>query len=180
MEFIVATGEHVGRMCEITEQAKRQLRGLGIDQWQKGYPSRAVWEQDVADGCTYLALDKGAVQGVFAFKADPDPSYAVIDGAWLTSNDNGTSAGYASLHRVCVADESKGKGVAGALFSFAFDLARAQGLESVRIDTHPGNLPMRRAIEKAGFRFCGEIRLAEGPEQGDIRIAFEKTLACAE
>lgn len=83
---------------------------------------------------------------------------------------------YASLHRVCVADESKGKGVAGALFAYAFELARELTLPSVRIDTHPGNLPMRRAMEKAGFLPCGEIRLADGPEAGDLRVAFEKVL----
>ena len=40
MDFIVASYEHIDKMCEITEQAKQQLRGLGLDQWQKGYPSR--------------------------------------------------------------------------------------------------------------------------------------------
>ena len=35
MKFIVAKNEHVDRMCEITGQAKRQLKGLGLDQWQK-------------------------------------------------------------------------------------------------------------------------------------------------
>lgn len=170
MEFIIAASEHVDRMCEITDQAKRQLRGLGISQWQKGYPSRAVWEQDVEEGCTYLALDQGVVAGIFAFKTDPDSSYEDIDGAWLTDGS------YASLHRVCVADESKGKGVAGALFTHAFKLTRERRLPSVRIDTHPGNLPMRRAMEKAGFEPCGEIRLADGPEAGDLRIAFEKVL----
>ena len=170
MEFIIATGEHLDRMCEITRQAKRQLHELGISQWQKGYPSREVWEQDIEEGCTYLALDRGEVAGVFAYKIAPDSAYETIDGQWLTGGP------YASLHRVCVADESKGKGVAGALFAHAFELTSERGLPSVRIDTHPGNLPMRRAMEKAGFRPCGEIRLVDGPEKGDLRVAFEKVL----
>ena len=33
--------------------------GLGLDQWQKGYPSREVWIQDAKDGCTYLAVEEG-------------------------------------------------------------------------------------------------------------------------
>ena len=175
MEFVIATAEHLDRMCDITDQAKRQLRGLDVNQWQNGYPCRETWVQDIADGCTYLAMEDGSVQGIFAYKEGPDPSYAVIDGAWLTGDD----ARYAALHRVCVADESKGKGVAGAMFQYAFDLACRANMASVRIDTHPENVPMRRALEKAGFRYCGEIRLAEGAEQGDLRIAFEKELACA-
>ncbi|WP_418539905.1 GNAT family N-acetyltransferase [Massilistercora timonensis] len=168
MEFIKAGMEHIDRMCEITEDAKRQLRGLGLDQWQKGYPSRGVWIQDAKDGCTYLAVEKGEIQGIFAFQDTPDPSYDEIDGAWLTDGP------YASLHRVCVAEGSKGKGVAGKMFAYGFELAARAGFDSVRIDTHPGNLPMQRALAKAGFVPCGQIRLKGGCEDGDLRIAFEK------
>ena len=168
MEFIKAGMEYIDRMCEITEDAKRQLRGLGLDQWQKGYPSREVWIQDAKDGCTYLAVEEGEIQGIFAFQDTPDPSYDEIDGAWLTDGP------YASLHRVCVAEGSKGKGVAGKMFAYGFELAARAGFDSVRIDTHPGNLPMQRALAKAGFVPCGQIRLKGGCEDGDLRIAFEK------
>lgn len=170
MEFIVADHEHIDRMCEITAQAKRQLKGLGLDQWQKGYPSREVWLDDIEKGCTYLAVEKGEVLGIFAFQTTPDPSYYEIEGNWLTEGD------YAAMHRVCVADESKGKGVAGKMFARGFEMAERLGFPSVRIDTHPGNLPMQRALEKAGFVRCGMVRLAEGPETGAPRIAFEKIL----
>lgn len=170
MEFIVAQNEHIDRMCEITEQAKRQLRELGLDQWQKGYPSREVWLNDIKQGCTYLAMEKGEIFGVFAFQTTPDVSYHEIEGKWLAEGE------YASIHRVCVADESKGHGVAGRMFSRGFEMAKKLGFLSVRIDTHPGNLPMQRALEKAGFIRCGKIKLAEGPEAGDERIAFEKVL----
>ena len=73
MEFIIAQNEHIDRMCEITEDAKKQLHGLGLDQWQKGYPSREVWEQDVINACTYLAVEDGVIQGIFAFQTTPDP-----------------------------------------------------------------------------------------------------------
>lgn len=170
MEFTVATGIEVDRMCEITEQAKRQLRRLGLDQWQRGYPSRAVWEQDVREGCAYLAMEDGAVLGAFAFKLLPDPSYAVIDGEWHSDGP------YASLHRVCVAEESKGKGVAGKMMSFACEKAGLLGLPAVRIDTHPGNAPMRRVLDKADFSLCGTIHLAEGCERGGLRIAYDRVL----
>ena len=46
----------------------------------------------------------------------------------------------------------------------------------MRIDTHGGNLPMQRALEKAGFTPCGTIILVGGSEDGDPRLAFEKIL----
>ncbi len=170
MEFVVASFEHIDRMCEITEQAKRQLRDLGLDQWQKGYPSREVWTEDARKGCTYLAMENEEILGIFAFQTTPDASYNVIDGSWLTDGS------YASMHRVCVADGCKGKGVAGRMFDCGFRMALELGFASVRIDTHPGNLPMQRALAKSGFVCCGRIRLVGGSEDGDLRIAFEKIL----
>ena len=170
MEFMVASYEHVDKICEITEEAKRQLRRLGLDQWQKGYPSRELWMQDAKDGCTYLAVENGEILGAFAFQIIPDPSYTEIKGKWLTDGP------YASMHRVCVSDASKGKGVAGKMFSHGFKMAKELGFSSMRIDTHPGNIPMQKALKKAGFKPCGEIHLVGGCENGDLRIAFEKII----
>ena len=170
MEFIVAASEHLDRMCEITDQAKSQLRRLSLDQWQKGYPSRQVWLSDIQKGCTYLAVEDGEILGMFAFQTTPDPSYQVIEGRWLTDG------AYASMHRVCVADGCKGKGIAGRMFAYGFLLAKEAGFLSVKIDTHPENLPMQRALDKAGFKACGRLRLVGGCEDGDVRIGFEKIL----
>lgn len=170
MELILAKQEHLAALCAMTDSAKAQLKGLGIDQWQKGYPAETVWVSDIEKQISWVAVENGEVLGAFMFQTAPEVSYAKIDGAWLTDG------GYASLHRVCVAEQSKGKGVAGAMFRHGFELAKQAGLPSVRIDTHAGNLPMRRALEKAGFTCCGTICLIGGSEDGDPRIAFEKIL----
>lgn len=170
MEFIIAKPEHLETICTITEQAKAQLKALKLDQWQKGYPSREVWIHDILCEDAWLAVESDTVLGVFAFQTIPDPSYSAIDGAWLTDTP------YASMHRVCVSDNAKGKGVAGAMFAFGFQKAKELGFRSMRIDTHPGNRPMKRALEKAGFLPCGTIILKGGSEDGDARIAFEKIL----
>lgn len=170
MEFLQASHRHLDRICCITDQAKRQLHDLGLSQWQNGYPSRQVWEADIDEHRAYIAVERDIVIGVFAFQTAPDASYAVIDGHWQTDG------AYASMHRVCVADGCKGRGVAGKMFAFGAHMAYELGFPSIRIDTHPGNVPMRKALAKAGFQMCGEVRLAEGCEKGDLRVAFEKVL----
>lgn len=172
MEFTLAGQEHLTALCAMTEDAKDQLKRMGLDQWQKGYPSEAVWVSDIEKKITWVAVEAGRVLGAFMFQTAPEVSYAKIDGTWLTE---GTA--YASLHRVCVAEESKGKGVVGEMFRCAEELARKAGLASMRIDTHAGNLPMQRALEKGGFTPCGTIYLVGGAEDGDPRLAFEKILA---
>ena len=66
MKFEVATSKYLDSICEITEQAKAQLRRIGIDQWQKGYPSREIWEEDIEIGRSYILTDEGKVLGAFA------------------------------------------------------------------------------------------------------------------
>ena len=51
-------------------------------------------------------------------------------------------------------------------------MAKAQGRESVRIDTHQGNAPMRAMLERSGYVHCGSVYL----ETGEHRVAYEKCL----
>lgn len=171
MEFIAAKPEHLDRICLITDQAKAQMRALGIDQWQKGYPNREGWISDIEKGDARVAVEQGCVVGAFIFQREAEPSYEHIDGKWLTDGSS-----YAAIHRVCVADECKGKGLAGSMFHHCFHLAAQIPVRSVRIDTHPGNIPMQRALEKAGFQLCGQIRLAGGVDAGALRLAYERIL----
>lgn len=170
MEFITAKAEHIEEICRITDQAKAQLGGMGVDQWQRGYPNRETWQADIERGEAWVAVESGRVLGAFAFLTELEEAYAKIEGQWLAD------VPYASLHRVCVADDCKGQGVAGKLFAHGCALARQRGFKSVRIDTHAENLPMQRAIAKMGFTYCGVIRLIGGAEDGNERIAFELLL----
>ena len=170
MEFIPAKAEHIDTILIMAAQATAQLKRLGVDQWQRGYPNRRAWLKDIEKGAAWLAVEDGKMLGTMSFLTEPEEAYAKIEGAWLAD------VPYASLHRVCVADDSKGKGVAGKLFTHGIALAREKGLKSVRIDTHRDNGPMNRAIEKAGFTYCGVIRLIGTEENGNERVAFELLL----
>lgn len=171
MEFRIAREKDLERMCEITAQAKAGLKRMGLDQWQSGYPSREIWEDDIKNQCTYVAVEEDTILGLFAFQTTPDVSYYdIFGGKWQTDGPS------AAMHRVCVAEDVKGRGVAGKMFAQGFHMAKTLGFVSVRIDTHPGNLPMQKALGKAGFQKCGEIHLAAGPEKGALRIAFERIL----
>ena len=172
MEFATAEARHLDGIVRIMNEAKAQLRGLGIDQWQYGVPNREMWEEDIRLKRAVVALEGGSPVGAFAYVVGHDPSYDRIEGDWIL----GDHTEYAGLHRVCVADGCKGRGVAGAMFREGARRAKADGLRSLRIDTHPGNLPMQRAIAKGGFRYCGRILLASGPEQGHLRLAYELPL----
>lgn len=170
MEIVAAKDQHLEAMMAIVNQAKAAMAAQGLDQWQRGYPDRAVLAADVAEGAAYVALDEGRVAGMFRYCDEPEASYERIQGSWRASGP------YATIHRCAVDPDLRGRGIVGAIFAFACEKARGEGMASVRVDTHADNAAMRRAVEKAGFEQCGIVRIVGGLEDGSPRVAYERVL----
>ena len=64
---------------------------------------------------------------------------------------------------MAVSPDAQGQGVASALFQYAFSLARAQGLASVRMDTYCMNGKMQGLMRKLGFHYVGNIHFENRP-----------------
>ena len=125
-------------------------------QWRENFPPETLINDDIREKRNYVVEADGGIHGVFAFIPGDDPTYARIEGAWKSD------ASYGTIHRI--ASDGKVKGVFAA--AIAFCKTRSSHL---RIDTHADNKTMRYAIEKAGFKECGIIRVADGTP----RIAYE-------
>jgi GNAT superfamily N-acetyltransferase len=157
-------------LMSLFAQARGTIAALGIDQWQDGYPSEAVIMRDIEKGQSYCVEIDGQICATFALIDDGEPTYdRIFDGAWLTGDAKGH---YLAIHRVAIAVAMRGQGIAPAILSYAADAALRLGRTSLRIDTHRGNVVMRRMLEKNGFTLCGVIYIASGAE----RVAYEKTL----
>ena len=46
----------------------------------------------------------------------------------------------------------------------------------MRIDTHPGNAPMRRLLLKRGYAECGTVYIDHAEGATPDRVAYEKLL----
>jgi len=159
----------INELLGIFDEARMTIARLGIDQWQNGYPSRDVIEEDISAGQSYACELDGKLVGTFVILTDGEPSYdAIFDGKWRT----GDGRNYLAIHRVAIRVASRGTGISSAIIAYAKNLAKEMGRASLRIDTHEGNAVMRRMLEKNGFEYCGNIFL----ETGDIRVAYEKVI----
>ena len=158
----------------IIEEARRSIAALGIDQWQKGSPNRAMLTRDMSLGQGRVVTLEDGIAATFAVVYTGEPTYDRIeDGAWLTPDlDADGVCSYIAIHRVAIALAHRGSGIATAIMEYAEGFARILGKGSLRIDTHAGNTVMRRMLEKNGFIHCGTIHL----ENGDPRVAYEKPL----
>ena len=160
-------------VMQIVAQAQRYLRESGVDQWQDGYPREEVLYGDIELGRGWVFEHEGELAGYVCISMLHEPSYDVIDGAWLTEGDN-----YAVVHRAMTADKYRGTRLARDMFSLAFDLAAGLGKSSVRVDTHRDNRAMNRlASEKLGFTYCGEVDVSlMDPGHDSRRNAYEKLI----
>ena len=120
---------------------------------------------------SHTAENTVAATAMVSFSGEPD--YDEIEGAWLT---DGTSSApsYGVVHRVAVGADSLGRGAARFILESAERLAREKGARSVRVDTHPGNVPMLTLVASCGFTECGIIRIKHADGGVPERVAFEK------
>ena len=152
------------RMLELYAQARTFMAEHGNPtQWANGYPERAMLEEDIRRGVSYVCEDdSGRVVGTFVFFVGEDESYRVIEqGDWIDHR-----IPYGVVHRITSQrTEPRVPGVGSFCLKWCQDQCG-----NVRIDTHRDNLPMQHTLARNGFTRCGIVYVRGGEE----RIAFQK------
>ena len=163
MDIRTATERDLAQMLPIYEAARRFMRQNGnTKQWAGNYPAEEHLRADMKKGRLYVCEEDGRIAAVFCFFVDVEPTYEYIEGgSWQGKGP------YGVIHRIAVAPDSHGRGVADACYTWC--LSRCDDL---RIDTHRDNVPMQRSLAKNGFVYRGIIYLADGAE----RLAYQKCL----
>lgn len=165
MEIRLSQMQDLTTLMALFDEARKTIAALGIDQWQDGYPSEAVIREDMDQKRSYIVEKDGAVLGTFVL-VEQEPDYdKIYEGHW--QNDD-----YIAIHRVAVSVSARGTGVSDRIIRYAAQSAKTLNRSSLRIDTHRGNIPMRRMLEKQGFFHRGQIFLSDGSP----RVAYEKSL----
>lgn len=159
-------------IMDIASDAKRFLKDNGVNQWQSGYPYRESFEQDIQNGNCLVFIEEDRIVGIISLVFQYEQYYEVIyEGNWLTE---GTP--YAVIHRAAVSSNCRGKGICSEMISYMENIARDAGVNSIRIDTHRDNKPMRHLLEKLGYTYCGVVQVLV-PANGDTaRVCYEKIL----
>lgn len=165
MTIRYAEKKDLDRIMQILADARESIGRLGIDQWQYGYPTRESVKEDISLKRGYVVLDGEEVCATFALMIHGEPTYKKIYcGAWIGDGE------YLAIHKIAIDSSHRGTGLAGEIVEYIMNYARELGYVSVRVDTHHGNVPMRKMLEKNGFEYCGTIHLLDGQP----RVAYEK------
>lgn len=153
--------EDLDAVMALYDTGRARMRASGnTEQWTGGYPHRHMIEEDVRLGRSYVYEEDGVLHAVFALIWGEDPTYAQIDGAWLSDKTP-----YGTIHRIATRGEKPGLG--SWCIQWCLDLCG-----SIRIDTHEDNVLMRGTLDKLGFTYCGTIIC----DDGTPRRAYQKDL----
>lgn len=167
MEIRMAYPNEIKRIMEIIQDAKESLAQRQVDQWQDGYPDEEIIFEDILESRGYVAVEDQEVVAYAAVHKGNEAAYnEIYDGKWEHDNYN-----YVTFHRVAVAKEAAGKGVAQ---TFLQGLIEGEKGPDFRCDTHPDNLVMQHLLEKLGYHYCGKV-----PIDG-VRLAYQKIKRKAE
>ena len=158
MEIRLAFPNEVDAIMQVMEDAKKCLAKSGSDQWQNGYPNADIIIDDIISGQAYVALEEGELLAYAAVTKSPEEAYeAIYEGNW-----QGRESEYLVFHRIAVATDVQGKGVAQTFLE-----GLIEGFD-YRSDTHVENKAMQHIFEKLGFSQVGKV-----PVDGE-RLAYQK------
>lgn len=160
--------EDLSVIMRIVNMSKETFAEEGIDQWQKGYPKRDDFLQDMMMNESFAIFEDDCVVGTLMISKNPETTYKDIhQGTWLQDGP------YAVVHRFTIDPISRRQGLATkTLEELERMLKSFETIKSIRMDTHKNNLGMQGLLEKLGYEYCGIIYL----KNGDARYAYEKLI----
>ena len=116
----------------------------------------------------------------YCLKAEGKIVKAISDGECFTVLANGRAVGFVIfdyrffdrgwIELLILGENDRGKGIGGQVFDLLCKQCRTDKLFT---STNRSNLPIQRALTKAGFTFAGEI---DGLDEGDPELFYYKEI----
>ena len=123
--FRKATLSEINPIWDILQQAIIRRKNDGSNQWQDGYPNLEVVKKDIEKESGYVLTEGETIVGYIAVLINDEPAYEKIEGEWLTNDD------FVLFHRVAIAENYLGKGLAKMMINHIEDFARKNEIKSI-------------------------------------------------
>ncbi|XMB72438.1 GNAT family N-acetyltransferase [Mycoplasmatota bacterium WC30] len=147
-------------ISDLAKKTREYMQSMGLKQWIDGYPDYTHFLLDYKNKGLYVYKEGNKIIAAMALLPENDEAYKEIQ--WLKDKSM-------VMHRVLVDPEHQKSGIGRLLFTYAINLARINGYESIRVDTHPDNYKMQGLIKKMKFQDIGYL-------SGINRLAYELVL----
>ncbi len=151
-DIVKAEPSDIDSICEIIRLTVERMRNDLNGQWDESYPTRDIFEKDLADGCLYVYKVDGRVAGTVCINSDAPPEYN--DVSWKCNNSP------VMIHRMAIHPDFRGFGISNKFF----DLAKSLSCGCIHADTYSENILMNALYIKNGFKKVGEMNFQGKPK----------------
>ncbi len=153
-----ATTHDLNTVDAISVATIKAMQRSFVKQWQLSYPRKPHFQEDIRNQRLYVYEHAGEIVAFMALYKEDEESYKALD--W-------TGDEALVVHRFMVDPSMRHKGIGNAMIAYAIQEMRTHGFDSLKIDTHPANTPMRTLLNNHQFQEVGFLH--------DIhRIAYER------
>jgi ribosomal protein S18 acetylase RimI-like enzyme len=136
----------------------------GINQWDDVYPNMEIITNDIESNTAFGYFDENMLVGYIALNENYSPEYDLLN--WKSSGNP------LIIHRLSVAPQNQGKGIAKKCIRFAEEYAKKYNFKSIRLDAFSDNPGALRLYENLNYEKAGTITFRKG-----IFVCFEKLIS---
>lgn len=158
------TIKELDEIMSIMDDARHYQRECGFRQWEDGYPSRKIIEEDILQGRARIFTKESKI-AAYAALADQDDEYERLKNIWQYSGR------YGVIHRIAMAHDFRSSGIAPQVIRLCEEDFCSLGIEIMRIDTGVNNQAMQNLMQRCGYECRGTHIFSWGE-----RLAYEKRL----
>lgn len=156
----LAINEEIQAISELAKIVRTDMWNNGLEQWTGNYPAYENFYKDYLEKGLYVLLKDDQIIGSVSIFVENEPAYLEV--SWEKERA-------LVVHRIIVDPLEQGKGFGKELIEYAISMAKKDGFESVKIDTHPDNLKMQKLLKSMNFSYRGYLSSIN-------RLAFEKVV----
>jgi ribosomal protein S18 acetylase RimI-like enzyme len=146
--------EDLGSVCRLISDVVDHLRSQGIDQWDEFYPTRNIFQDDIARGTLLIYSENGSAAGIVTLDDQQPPEYRSVQ--WTIPGRS------LVIHRLAVNPAHQGRGIARSLMRHAEKTAARRLFDAIRLDAFEGNPAAVRLYDSLGYRRAGFVSFRKG------------------
>ena len=149
MEYRIGIPGDLDNICALIKDAVVEMEKHGIYQWDKIYPNRNDFEEDIRNNTLYVVCDDDDdLIAFYVISGECDEQYA--NGHWKYDEDTSFI-----LHRFCVAPKVQNRGLGKEILIHIEKQIKDMGYLSVRLDVFTENPFAQRLYHHNGYEHTG-------------------------
>ncbi len=148
MEYRLGTIDDLDEICDLIKDAIVTMEFHGIHQWDELYPARYDFEEDIAAGNLYVAMEGTDLAGLYVISSECDEEYHRCQ--W----DSKDEMAYI-LHRFCISPKYQNQGIGKQMLLHVENQIRTMGYGAVRLDAFTQNPFALQMYEHNGYATKG-------------------------